>query len=704
MDQRTRWTGPGRRLAAVLALVVLAGPVRVGAQEPAPPQLAVTPGWAGEAFLGGRTPLELTLSRSLAAPERLAVLIGDLDVSALVERRGAEIRYRPTAARLPSGDSEVVVFLIDSTGQWSEVGRAPLKVRSRLGLESGQVIPSLDLTTSGQLDRSLAEGETAPDRLTYQDLTLRLGFQGQAIRSNLQLSAQVNAIGVTQETQRLRFGELATDAPALDLSDYQVQLSRGQSRLAIGNVTAGNNRFLLSGFGSRGVSAGIGLGSVATLDAALVNGSNVVGWTNLIGLAESAHRIGTATLAFELMPSRPGGMRVAFSGMDGSILPVSSFNQGAATDAEESRGFGVEVAMSDARQRIRFSGGFSRSRFLNPNDPLLFGDTSVVAVAPTTRSARFGEVGLQLLQGVAISPTVQANLGATARHERVDPLYRSVGAYVQADQESNAVELAGGLGSLAVQASLNQSRDNLGEITSILTSKTRGRSVNASLPLSALFHAPPNAWYLPAFNWSWQYTRQFGEGLPVDGDFSESHVPDQVSRNQSAGLAWGAGGWNLSYRWNQSFQDNRQTGREEADFRGIVHGLSFGANPTPSLSANLDFSVERQKSFETRTTQRLERVGGGLQWQVTRTTALVASISQSWGSDQLSEQRSRNTEYQLELSQGFNLYRKTEYGTQGRLFIRYARTRAAMYPFQQPSLLDPVINWTLNAGGSFRLY
>ncbi|MGE0439032.1 MAG: hypothetical protein AB7L66_16155 [Gemmatimonadales bacterium] len=690
--------------SGLLGLLLTAAPAsgRLAAQAPEP--LVVTAAWAGDRYQGSHDVLRFALSRPLRSRERLALIVGHLDVSALLHVRGTTVRYRPTAARHPAGESNVVVYLVDSAGTWSAVGRSPLKVRTRLGLESGAVIPSLDLSSSGQLDRGTAANEPPPDRLTYQDFTLRVGFEGQATRSGWHLAAGGNAIGVTRETQRLRFGDLAMKAPAVDLSDYQVHLERGSARLAIGNVTAGNNRFLLSGFASRGVQAAFAVSPVATVAAALVNGSNVVGWTNLTGLAESSHRIGTAALTFELMPKRPGGMRIALSGMEGSLLPANSFNQGAATDAEESRGFGVEVAVSDATERIRLTGGLSRSRFLNPADPLLFGDTTVVAVQPTTRTARFGELGLELLRGLRLTPTVSASLGVTARHERVDPLYRSVGAWVQPDQENNALELTGGFGALALQAGLARSRDNLGRVASILTAQTRARSLSAALPVAALVGAPRATWFLPAITWRWQATEQAGEGLPADGGFSESHIPDQENRNQSAGLAWGAAAWTLNYRWNQSFQDNRQAGREQADFRSIVHAVSLGVNPGPSVTATADLSAETQKSFETSSTQRLERIGAGLQWRATRTTALVGSVSQSWGADELAEERSRNTEYQLELSQGFTLYGRSDRGTQGRFFVRYARARAARYPFQVPSLVDPVITWTLNAGGSFRLY
>src|SRR5690606_26107042 len=151
------------------------------------------------------------------------------------------------------------------------------------------------------------------------------------------------------------------------------------------------------------------------------------------------------------------------------------------------------------------------------------------------------------------------------RHERADPLYRSIGAYVQPDVESNGVDVTGSLGSLAVQGSYSGSRDNLDDLPSVLTTKTRTQGLSASIPVSTIVSAT-GAWFLPQVSWMWQRNRQFGEGVPVNGGFSESHVPDQVSTNQSVSVAWSLNASTLTYRWNRTFQDNRQTGREQADF------------------------------------------------------------------------------------------------------------------------------------------
>ncbi|MEZ4455370.1 MAG: hypothetical protein R2882_02285 [Gemmatimonadales bacterium] len=576
-----------------------------------------------------------------------------------------------------------------------------LKVPAASVLERAQVTPSLDLNSTGQLDQAI-DAAQPPERRTYQDLTLRIGLENSLERGGWRLDAGGNAVGVTRETQRLRFSDLAIEAPAVDLADYRIELSRGETRFRLGNVTAGSNRLLLEGFGSRGAGAAFQVGPAVGVDAAVVNGSNVVGWSNPLGMARSDHRIAVGTVNLELLPSRPGGVHLDVSGLDGSVLPVAGYTQGAATDAEESRGLGVRVAMSDARQRIRLAAGLARSRFVNPGDPFLFGDTSVVPVQPTTRTARYGELSLQLLQGLKLDPQTEVAAALTLRHERVDPLYRSVGGYLQSDVNNDGADVSASVGPLSLQGQWSAARDNLDEIPSILTTKTQTRGFTVGAPLGPILGALPTAWYLPALSYSWQRTRQFGEGLPDNGEFAESHVPDQWNTVQNGSAAFAGTTWSLTWQWNQSFQDNRQPGREDADFRSVVHGVSLALNGLGSFTPSLDVGTERQRNLETDQTQETDRIGASVQARLARSTTFSGSLSQAWGTDPAAEQRSRNTEIQMELSQGFDLYRRMD-GNQARLFLRYSRTRAAFLPFAAAGLM-PRVFWTFNAGGSVRLY
>ncbi len=682
-----------------LLLPTLAGPA--AAQLMTRPGLTVTPRWPTDQYLSGQSVLELALDRPLdPANERIAVVIGTLDVSSVLDVEGQSVRFRPAASRLPGGESVVTAYLV-TNGQWVEISRSPLKVRSRTGLDRGRILPSIDLGSTGQLDRG--GGDAPVERRTWQDITLRIGLETEMTRGKWRLSTAANAVGVSQQEQRLRWSALKEAAPPVDLSDYRMQVARAGTHVALGNLSAGGHRYLLNGFSSRGAAARVELGSRAAIEAALINGTNVVGWSNLLGIGQPAHRIATATLSVELVPARPGGVQVAISGIDGSVLPLDGFNQAAATDAEKSQGLGAQVTLSDARQRVRFSAGLARSSFSNPSDPLLAGDSTLVEVQRSARTARFGELSLQLVPGRRITRSILATLGATLRHERVDPLYRSIGASPAADLESNGLDLTASVGALAVQASAAGTRDNLARLQSILTSRTRSLALAATLPLGALVRLR-DRWYFPQLYYTRQRSRQYGDGIPANGEFSASHVPDQVSLNQTASLAWTIRSLTVAYQWNQSLQDNRQQGRELSDFRSTVHGVSLAAAPFPQLSLALDAGIERQTSFETGASQHLERVGASFRLQPTQTTDFSGSLSQTWALDPMATARRRNTEFQVELAQGINLYRKPEGGTQTRLFVRFGQSRAVSYPLDLTVLATREVQWTLNAGGSLRLY
>ena len=677
---------------------------RVSSQSP-PSNMALTvwAEWDTARFRSDREPIELVLSRPLTSmQEHIALAVGNMDVSSLTEVRGTRAWMTPDIIRLPAGSTHVTAYLVNSTGEWQELARFPLRVRNRAGLDEAYVRPNVDLNSIGQLDRRDPPDTPPPDRRIYQDLTLRLGFESSMARNEWRVVTQANAVGVTEETQRLRYNDLQSSAPRVDLADYRIQGSRPGLDFVIGHQTVGQHRFLINGFGSRGIGSTVRLGPLLTLDASLLNGSSISGWSNPVGIARPLHRVGTAGIAVELRPSRPGAAQLHLSAISGSLLPQAGFSQAAATDAEQSRGGGVRFVGSDVNQRVRFEAGYARSRFTNPFDPLLAGDETLVPVRAETRAARYGELTVDLLRNAAVFRGVAASLSTTLRHERIDPLYRSVGAFVQSDRDANGLDITGGIGPLALRGAITRGRDNLQNVPSVLTTETRGGSFAAVLPLSSLVNGSPS--YLPTASYSNEITRQAGTNVPVNGGFEASHVPDQANVNATMNLNWNVRGFSVDVRHNNSLQDNRQVGRERADFETTVDALTIGGSARVGLDVSFDVSREHQTDVEQDVSRQLMRLGASIRWQPLAHTDLVGMVSHSQGAQPGTEQRVRNVEYQLELSRGFNVYRRLDGSTQGRVFIRYAHTRATVLPFVQQSLFDSRITWTLNAGASMRLF
>ena len=685
----------------------------VAGQSAAPPRLAtdsvplsIVASFSTE-WIRGDSAIVLRLGRDLEdADGRLGILIGSTDATALFVRSGRALRYNPRAMRLPAGASEVVVYSVKGA-QWTELSRLPIKVLTPAGFAAAAVKPSISITNKGQLAEGHSGLQPSPDPATFQDLGFSGGLQSTHERGGWTLRSQSNYVGASRRQEALRCDARQDRAPKIDLSDYVLQIDRGPASLSLGHLTEGTNRHLINSFASRGVEARVG-NSAANLTLSALNGSSIVGWNNFTGLGNSDHRVQSGTLNLELIPSYPGAVHLDASLMNGSLLPQTSFTQGAVIDAERSTGAGVQFSAATPGQRVRVAAGFSRSRFDNPaKDRELQGDTTIVAVRQERRGARYVEINAGLLQNAALPGLFSTTLNALYRHERVDPMYRSVAAQTQSDRLQDSYELAGNVGVVGVQVAYTRYRDNLDDIASILRTLNRMTTTQLSVPVAALFRVTRGASLLPLLSYGLNRVHQYGDGIPVNSEFTASHVPNQVSDLHNGSAAWQMGRWKLQYRYNQSLQDNRQTGRERADFYGVAHMVAVDVTARSDLDVGYEASIERQTNRESAQMSRVRRVGGTLTWRATPLTTFTALTSLTATRDDPLTADANNREMRVELARGFNLWRSPAGGgTRGQFFLRFANTSGINWSFPDNSPLrrSDRAGWTLTSGVSLRLY
>ena len=693
-----------------MILTSLLLPAVTSAQQPpstaSVESLTVTGSVPKDRFIERHTALEFTLSRPLHADEgEIAVLIGSVDVSDLLERAPTKVVYRPRIAPLPAGERDIVVYQ-RTGGRWVELQRFALKVLRRDGLVRVALSPTATLGNSGQLaERGDLVGGTAAARSTFQDFTLTSAFRSAHEGAAWTLETQSNVVGASRQEQALQFAQRGADAPRVDLSDYLVSFRARRTRLALGHVSMGTNRHLVSGFGSRGVTIATDVGST-TLSLGATNGTSIVGWNHIVGLDNRDHRVMSAALGSELVPSRPGALRVDLSLLDGSLLPQTSFTQGAVVDAERSRGIGVQLSAATPDQRIRLSGGYARSRFTNPpRDAELFGDSVLRPVRPETRGARYVDMTVAVLQGARMPGVGSVTLNTGYRHERVDPLYRSVAVSTQADQQQHAFDMNGSAGALTGQLSFIRAHDNLDEVPSVLRSLNRQATASLTLALPTIARLRQFAPFLPTLAYATGRTHELAAGTPTNGDFRPTDLPDQVSTSHNADAQWDAGRWRLSYRFTSNDQDNRQALRELADFSATTHGLTIGFALGTSLDLSADASAERQHAKERDEVSNVRRIGLAMNWRPLQATAIVASMNAVTSHDASRPKGSRNNDARLELSQGLF---QSGGASRAQLFLRYALTSVFL-----PALgvSDPSLSarpwqrhWTLSSGFSLKLF
>lgn len=605
---------------------------------------------------------------------RLAILIGGTDFTDLFVRREASLEYRPSPLLLPSGESEIAVFLVSSHGKWREVARLPLRVLTDGGFEKRSVTPRLDVQGTNQLDARVRPAESAAG-VDQNAASLNAHLNGELERNGWRVAGRMHTLGVSKQENALRFAQEGEQAPRFDLAEYSLRIERPADTrgfFELGHIAYNQHRFLVPSFASRGALVGVPLGKHGAATFATMNGSSIVGWRNLTGLEQSDHRITATSLGFELRPARPGALRIDVDYLNGSILPINGFNSAQIGDRQTNRAWGARLAGATESQRLRFEAGYARSEFKNPFDPTLAQGLDLIAVEPEDRAAHYADVTWDILQGTVLGANRTANLSLSLRHERVDPQYASIAAQVQSDVLRNTAQLNGALGPLQLQLSHGRMEDNLSDIPSILKTKTRRSDAMIALPLAQLVSVTESLPWLPVVSYNFVRVHQFGTGVPENSGFTEAHVPNQVSDSHGLILDWRGAYWGLSYRANYTTQDNRQSGRERADFATLVHAATLSLAAHERLDVNLELSKERSLTEEDNRIAYTNAVSAGFTLNATSQLSLACMGGLTRSEDEPRTNRSDNTFLDASLTYRFEWKTTSEHGLSGQLFLRYS--------------------------------
>jgi hypothetical protein len=703
--------------------------------------LAITASFANQQSVSPREDLVLTLSHPLAATEgSMAVLIGSTDVTSLLITRDTSLVYSPRVVPLPTGETQVLVYLVSAANTWTQLAQFTLRVQGprqvgsdsaatsgtqpngggtattgasstvptarKHGFDKANFTPSITIGMKSQAAESHFPETSRPPRPTFADMTLQGSVRSDLARGAFNSQTQFDVVGSSFKQEALRFATERDGAPNIDLASYLMQFQIGKAKLSVGHIAFGTNRHLINNFSSRGISITTPISKYADVSLAAMNGTSIVGWSNFLGVSRTNHQFVTGTAGFEFIPERRGELRFELSVLDGQLQPVSSFNQGSITDTEQSRGLGLRFLGVAPSQRWRFDGGFTRSRFTNPADPLLSQGFNVVAVRESTRDARYFDGAFNVIQNARLSETKRATITLNYKHENVDPLFRSVAAITQPDRSQNEIDVIATIGEVTATVTHLRFNDNLANVPSVLKSLTRRSGLIFGTPLSALFGSPkkPSPW-LPRVSYSVDELHQFGASIPVNGGFelNPSTVPDQVSTNQSLSADWQVKTVRWGYRFNRSFQDNRQVGRELADLRNITNVWSLGIQPNPRLGINLDAGWDSAFNKEQKRTDQTLRLGPSVNWTMTKSMVFTGMISATSLGNVAGTSRTRDAEADLQWSYRFAIDKGRNKKVQGQFFIRYADrygfARDTVFGFRNLTKLR-----TLNGGINFTFF
>ena len=635
--------------------------------------------------------LDLRMNRPLLPTEgTIAILLNDVDVTGITLINGDSMVFTPSIFPLPVGENTLSVYLVSPNGGWTLIRDFHIKIKKRSEQAPAsnaapnkpetktkfEFTPNLSLNIKGENNTLFFPPGARPERPRFTDMAGQGSFQFGVQQNKWSVRSQLDFAGTTHEAEALRFGELGNRAPAIDLSSYHMEITDGRFKLEIGHVSFGNQRHLINSFSSRGFLFTTPIGKQNQLIVTALNGSSIVGFDNFLGVMRAKHNVFGVTFAREFIKERPGGLRLELTAIHGSLLPVSGFNQRNITDAEKSLGAAARLQFSDKKGRLRFDGGFTTSRFTNPLDPNLARGQTLTPIHAITRDARFFETSYDFLQGLKVWKERKLKLTGTFRHEEIQPLFKSVVAFTQADKQQNQFEVSASLGDIGLTVGNLRDRDNLRNVPSILKTLDRRNNLILSLPLTTLLNqSKPNKW-LPRIGYTYDHFHQFGAFLPVNGDFRDpSQVPDQHSFAHSFNADWTfSGRFRVGYRFNRSFIDNRQPGRENADFLDVVNSVSIGTQLGKNIDLNLDTSHEQATSFEQPQTNSTVRVGTNFTWRdaILKNVTFNTDLSTTVAGDRANTNRSKNIEFDAQLAYRFEFGKDKFKKIGAQFFIRYA--------------------------------
>lgn len=534
--------------------------------------------------------IEIQLSRPLERNETVALIAGDTDISAFLERSGGKVWFTPGVVFLSAGEVEIQAYLVTAGHRWLDAGSMRLKiakVRTPPMLEGGEQEPPFwkfqhSTTIQFRSQPHFTTTSARPFQRTFEELSLQSSMTGRLQGKGWHADMQGNVTGINLQRQAVRYSLLGDAAPQIDLTNYAVSFESKRVKAWLGDQSFGLSRHLLNNFASRGIRVEARFGGRFDLTTALTSGSFIQGYGDPLGFENPENRVLTATLGAEIRRSMPGSARLELTALRGSMkMPFSP-------DADQSSGIGGRFAGHLWQQRLTWDAGIARS-----------------ASDGAAHDANYADLSLQILRNVPINRRIKSSWTLTYRGERLDAGFSSVGAFVQPDRSQRQFEASGSIG--AFQFLLNHGRfeDNLNRTEFQWKTYTRQTSLTAELPWREFLGTPKNErTWIPRVTYTYFSLRNLSAELPAGMDTGEGLVlPDQRTQAHSLSIDWGR---RTRFGYRYSFDSQESYGH-------VTHMGTYAIQWGKKLDLSGETGIEQTTQLGERSWAA--RVGSRMKWK-----------------------------------------------------------------------------------------
>ena len=324
--------------------------------------------------------------------------------------------------------------------------------------------------------------------------------------------------------------------------------------------------------------------------------------------------------------------------------------------------------------RWKADAGFARSTFTagGANDPQLTEGTNAVALQPVTKNAWYAETSYDILKDVKLDDKRNIALSATIKLEQTDPQFGTLGATVEADRLQAQYGINATIAGANIQFQHTNSEDNIANLPNLLKTKNNSDTISLNVPLQSVLQN--NSSLLPTISYSYQQTSQNSSIVAAaTGNFEDpSKIPNQLNNTQEIGLDWKfSDTLSFDYKFSNTFQDNRQQGRENADFHNIGHQFTLGWQPSQQLRFNLGYNLTSAQNIERQITRFTQSPTFGVSWEFVPDLTLAVNYNFNNDSDSIGESLTRSNALDLLLTWNF---KTNTFGQEnpGSVFLRYS--------------------------------
>lgn len=582
------------------------------------------------------------------------VLLGDTDISSLIQFDQQNLFFKG-GLPLPPGEHQLSVNQLIND-QWVLIGTSILQVLSSGGFQQAEWQPRLDLNINSQLDEEVSGDAPKSERPQYTDVDASIGLTSRHQGNDFSIDTALNLIAVSNREQAVQFGTKGVNAKKLDITDYNLSFIKGNHQLNIGHTSYGNNPLLIDNLSRRGVSWQYQNEQQLTLNGAILSGTDIVGYNNILGLANYSNEyVNSLGFGLNLFAEQRISLRLEGSLLDAERISQNDFGVSEISSAEKNSGAGLRLVASDNEGRFEADLVVGLSRYTNPEDSALSLGEPLVKLQSENSIAHNLSVNYLLMRDGETPWGSVANITLLANHSSADPLYQTLTAFVQANIENSMLGAQYQLGHLSGNLSLQASRDNLDNLKNLLTTKTKTDNFSLNIPIAAYWledkESEPNPW-LPNLDYNYQQSHQFALNSPNtdDSGFNDnSHLPDQLTTSHNIASSWQIDQHSFSFQSSYSQQDNRQLGRELSDFSNLQHAASLNLQQNESSAWIFTISKNRQADIENAKVQWSEAISVSYSWQSIDGLAFAIAYGLSKEHDNLDESESLATTADISL-------------------------------------------------------